>query len=493
MTSPQLLLGPLLRYVGERDATVWVETDRPCEVEVLGCTRPDVHGERPPLRARRRRGSRARDDQPVLGHPGRRAPCGPRRGRRAESTIRTQGGDSRCGSPSARAAWRAARGALVRSRRTSTRRAARSTRSSRWRPHARVRPGRLARPAACSAIRSTPTRCRPATSGTSSRAPRSQRRAAQHVADFEEYCHLYRRPGHPLMRWLLSTVPTTMIFDDHDVHDDWNTSDVWVARSASSRGGASGSSAPTPPTGSTSTSGTSRPGPARRRELPAGRRGGDATEILRDFAIRAEREPSAGRWSFRRDLGRTRLVVVDSRAGRVLEPERRDMLDKAEWSGWTPSCTGDVDHLLIGTSLPFLLAPGMHHLEAWTRRSPVGSGAGWRRASAESLRQGLDLEHWAAFDRSFRRLDRAAHRRGLRPLAGRAPSSVGLLSGDVHHAYVAEVDAPGPRTWQSVVAHLTCSPSASRCLGQGAAGDGGIAQSAPVRAITPAARPCAPA
>ena len=29
----ELILGPLLRYVGERDATVWVETDGPCEVE----------------------------------------------------------------------------------------------------------------------------------------------------------------------------------------------------------------------------------------------------------------------------------------------------------------------------------------------------------------------------------------------------------------------------------------------------------------------------
>jgi hypothetical protein len=32
----QLLLGPLLRYTGEDDATFWVETDGPCEVEVLG-------------------------------------------------------------------------------------------------------------------------------------------------------------------------------------------------------------------------------------------------------------------------------------------------------------------------------------------------------------------------------------------------------------------------------------------------------------------------
>ena len=29
------------------------------------------------------------------------------------------------------------------------------------------------------------------------------------------------------MRWLLSVIPTAMIFDDHDVHDDWNTSAAW--------------------------------------------------------------------------------------------------------------------------------------------------------------------------------------------------------------------------------------------------------------------------
>src|SRR5918912_1446030 len=32
---PELVLGPLLRYVGPSDATVWVETDTACEVEVL--------------------------------------------------------------------------------------------------------------------------------------------------------------------------------------------------------------------------------------------------------------------------------------------------------------------------------------------------------------------------------------------------------------------------------------------------------------------------
>src|SRR5918992_4495202 len=32
----RLILGPMVRYVSETEATVWVETDAPCEVEVLG-------------------------------------------------------------------------------------------------------------------------------------------------------------------------------------------------------------------------------------------------------------------------------------------------------------------------------------------------------------------------------------------------------------------------------------------------------------------------
>ena len=33
---PSLVLGPLLRYVGETEAVLWVETDSACEVEILG-------------------------------------------------------------------------------------------------------------------------------------------------------------------------------------------------------------------------------------------------------------------------------------------------------------------------------------------------------------------------------------------------------------------------------------------------------------------------
>ena len=51
----------------------------------------------------------------------------------------------------------------------------------------------------------------------------------EEVADFEEYTRLYWESwGDPVIRWLFSTVGVAMIFDDHDVHDDWNTSIAWL-------------------------------------------------------------------------------------------------------------------------------------------------------------------------------------------------------------------------------------------------------------------------
>ena len=49
------------------------------------------------------------------------------------------------------------------------------------------------------------------------------------MLDFEDYTKLYLESwSDPDIRWLLSTVSTMMIFDDHDVHDDWNISQSWL-------------------------------------------------------------------------------------------------------------------------------------------------------------------------------------------------------------------------------------------------------------------------
>ena len=76
----------------------------------------------------------------------------------------------------------------------------------------------------------------PATARLHPRAPRHGRAAGREVADFEEYSPpVPRVVVDPAMRWLLSTVPSAMIFDDHDVHDDWNTSALWVRGDARAR------------------------------------------------------------------------------------------------------------------------------------------------------------------------------------------------------------------------------------------------------------------
>src|SRR5215212_519235 len=51
----------------------------------------------------------------------------------------------------------------------------------------------------------------------------------EEVADFEEYTRLYWDSWRdPAIRWLFSSVPSAMIFDDHEVADDWNISESWV-------------------------------------------------------------------------------------------------------------------------------------------------------------------------------------------------------------------------------------------------------------------------
>ena len=167
----------------------------------------------------------------------------------------------------------------------------------------------------------------------------------------------------------------------------------------------------------------------------------DASEILRDYAFKADREVEGTRWSFCRDIGQARLVMVDSRAGRVLDPGERSMVDEDEWDWIEEHARGDCDHLLIGTSLPLLLAPGMHYLEAWNEAVCDGAWGPVAAHFGEKFRQGLDLEHWAAFGESLERMMGIVKAVGTGE-RGEPPATIVALSGDVHHAYLAEVGFP---------------------------------------------------
>src|SRR5207249_2861901 len=113
---------------------------------------------------------------------------------------------------------------------------------------------------------------------------------------------------------------------------------------------------------------------------------------------------NGSRWSYSRQIGGTRLVVLDSREGRVLDPKKRKMVDDKEWEWIAERATRGVDHLLLIDTLPVLLSPALHHAEAWSEAVCAGAwGAPFAKA-AEKLRRALDMEHWPAFGDSFRRM-----------------------------------------------------------------------------------------
>jgi hypothetical protein len=279
------------------------------------------------------------------------------------------------------------------------------------------------------------------------------------IADFEEYTQLYREAWtDPPIRWLLSTVPSAMIFDDHDVIDDWNTSLAWVEEMRATDWwdtrvvGGFMSYVVYQHWGNLAADALEED-EIYRQVIAAG----DGGKLLSEYAYRSDREVDGVRWSYCRDIGSTRIVMIDSRAGRVLTPGGRSMVDAGEWEWITEHATGDFDHLLIGTSLPLFLAPGLHYLEAWNEAVCDGAWGGLAAKLGEKLRQGADLEHWPAFRHSFNAmcellLEIAAGRRG------EPPRSIVVLSGDVHHAYLAEVGFPQGSGVRSRVWQATCSP-----------------------------------
>jgi hypothetical protein len=323
---PELVLGPLLRYAGTSEATVWVETDAPCEVEVL------VGGS-----AHRSRTFRVGEHHYALVHVTDLAP-GSSRG--YEVRLDGEGKWPEPGSPFPPSVIRTrADGEAVKLVFGSCRISA---------PHeppytlCREEDGRGlgvdALYAMAMRLRDEPSEALPdalvllgdqiyahkppqsTLDFISSRRDKSKP-PGEVVADFEEYARLYRDSwGDPAIRWLLSTVPSAMIFDDHEVSDDWNISEAWLEETR------------THPWWNDQITGGhvsywiyQHLGNLSPQELSTNhlfervQRSEDAWPILREFAYHTHRETGGNRWSFHRDFGSTRLIVVDARGGRVLE------------------------------------------------------------------------------------------------------------------------------------------------------------------------------
>jgi phosphodiesterase/alkaline phosphatase D-like protein len=286
------------------------------------------------------------------------------------------------------------------------------------------------------------------------------KRPPEEVVTFAEYEQLYRHSwGDPEIRWIMSTVPTAMIFDDHDIRDDWNTSAAWRAEMNKQpwwrdriRAGLA-SYWVYQHLGNLSPAELAADEDYRRlRDID-----GDIWPALVELADRADAEVDANkgvRFSFRWDLGRSRFLMMDSRNGRILDSGMRMMIGEREF-GWLEAQAADgldeLDHLILGSSVPWLLPPVLSDLE--TVNEIAADRGGWRGKLAESIRQAADFEHWAAFFKSFVRLTEMIARVATHP---GGPATVTVLSGDVHHSYVARAQlAAAP---DATVHQVVCSP-----------------------------------
>jgi hypothetical protein len=281
----------------------------------------------------------------------------------------------------------------------------------------------------------------------------------EEVANFEEYTRLYHESwGDPVIRWLLSTVSSAMVLDDHDMHDDWNISRSWREDMERQPWWSEREIGGLVSYWIYQHIGNLAPEMLAEHELfRQVREAEDAGAVLREFADRDRHDHEGARWSFCRDLGDTRLMVTDDRTGRVLDEGRRSIFDEHEWEWIQEHAQGEHDHFLIATTDPFLLAPGLHDVEAWSEAICDGAWGATAARTGEKLRRALDLDHWAAFRSSFERLARLLQELGS-GRRGPAPASITVLSGDVHHAYLAEVAFRRGAGVRSAVWQGVCSP-----------------------------------
>jgi hypothetical protein len=466
--GPALVLGPMLRYVSETEATIWVETDRECRVEILGRAAPtfEVAGHHYGLVVIEGLAPGSEHEYQVALDG---TACWPLPGDGfPPSVLRTlgEGRPARLAFGSCRVAEIALENLDRPARRERARRQAAAPDDA---TEEAKKEGTDALAACAAMLPGFPRDCWPDVllmigdqvyadePGPATRRfiadHRADRRVASapvgEVADFEEYCALYREAwSDPAVRWLFSVVPTAMIFDDHDMQDDWNTSASWRRDRTAQPGWDEHLASAYQSYWVYQHLGNLSPAELAGDETWGKVRGqGDAAPVLADLAHRADQRAPGVRWSFARTFGATggkvRVVVLDSRSRRVVDGTRL-MADEGEWRWLTEAVAGDWEHVVIATSVPPLLPRGIHTLEAWTER--ICDGAWGRRTAplGEKVRRRFDLEHWPAFGMSFAQLEEllTSLATGQRTAGGPPPATVTLISGDVHHSYLTAVDLP---------------------------------------------------
>jgi hypothetical protein len=458
-----LVLGPILRHVDAEAATVWVETDEPCEVTILGESEPtfEVEGHHFALVAAKglAPGESTEYTVELDGEQVWPAPDDPYPAPCVKPVAKGEGvrfifGSCRVSYPHEEP-WvlhhtEHPEGQGIDALRTL---ALRLIRDEERPPDCLLMLGdQIYADDLSPAMRKlTEERSEPAS------APADQ------LAHFSEYASAYHEAwGEPLIRWLLSTVPVAMVFDDHEIHAQWKISRDWQDMLESHDWYELRVDSGLMAYWVYQHLGNLSCDELDRSELYGRIRqeDGDAGPLLREQMRNADEQASHSRWSYYRDLGDTRLLVIDSRAGRELDPPERKMISEDEWRWIVEHSAGDFDHLLLGSSLPMFLTPGLHYIEAWDAQLADRGRTRLTRRLGEKIRQTTVMDHWASFQSSFLELCELLGEIGEGGHGeGSAPETILMLSGDVHHCYLAEVDLPDAatggeaqrsRVWQAV-------------------------------------------
>jgi PhoD-like phosphatase len=455
--TPGLVLGPMLRYVGTESATFWVETSAPCEVEILGHRMPTfaIDGHHyallliDDLKPDSVTPYEVRLDDENVWPPDDGRPQPVVHTRNHEHRARLVFGSCRLGDRQPTQLGREwpkdVKAIGI---------------DALWTYAKQLQRGEMEWPDAVLLLGDQiyADEVSPETREFIETRRGTNTEPIEQVADFEEYTRLYRESwSEPDIRWLFSTVPTVMIFDDHDVHDDWNISWRWVEEMRRKAWwdaritGAFMSYWVYQHLGN-----LSPPELEEDTVYPQVKGEQDAGPLLRRLAHRWDRESAASRWAFHRDFGDTRLLVLDSRAARVLSDGRRQMIDDDEWNWIVEHSSGAFDHVIIASTLPVFLPIGIHHLQAWNEALSAGRWGRLAASLSERLRRTVDLEHWAAFNRSFEQLCDWLRTIACGTESAEPPASILLLGGDVHCSSIDEVDLGGRQS--SRVYQLICSP-----------------------------------
>ena len=153
--------------------------------------------------------------------------------------------------------------------------------------------------------------------------------------------------------------------------------------------------------------------------------------------------PGGYHFNFDRDIGDVKLIVIDSRNGRVLDPAG------ARWSTTTvgrgsPTRQEPCRHLVLASSLPMLVPGGLHDLQQWNEAVCAGK---WGKTAARS--PSASGAPSTSKTGPLRRLVPRAVRPDRRESAvadDDAPDTITLLAGDIHFAYSAtQFPRSGPK------------------------------------------------